>query len=93
MLEILALVFLTRQIGALADKKGKRKGMWKFFTVLAWFAGEIIGAIMAVVLFRAEDYFAMLPMAIMGAAGGYLIIRAVLSRMPDKTEEKFDFER
>jgi len=31
-------------------------------------------------------------MAILGAVGGFLIIRAVLQKMPDKPEEGFEFE-
>jgi mannitol-specific phosphotransferase system IIBC component len=72
--------------------KGQKTITWKFYTVLAWFGGEIIGAVLSVVLFKSEDYFSMLPLAIMGAVGGYLIIRAILSRMPDKSESGFDFE-
>jgi hypothetical protein len=34
----------------------------------------------------------MLPLAIMGAVGGYLIVRAILSRIPDKSESGFDLE-
>jgi uncharacterized membrane protein YfcA len=93
MLEILALIFLTRKIGSLALLKGQKSGRWKLYTVLAWFGGEIIGAVLSVVLFKSEDYFSMLPLAIMGAVGGYLIIRATLSRMPDKSEAGFDFEQ
>lgn len=91
MLEIIALILLTGQIGKLAVRKGQKPGPWKLYTVLAWIGGEIVGAILSVVLFKSEDYIAMLPMAIMGAIGGYLIVRATLSRMPDK-EEGFEFE-
>lgn len=93
MLEILALIYLTRKIGILAQLKGQKTVTWKFYTVLAWFGGEIIGAVLSIVLFQSEDYFSMLPLAIMGAIGGYLIIRAILSRMPDKSESGFDFEQ
>lgn len=93
MLEILALIYLTRKIGILAQLKGQKTVTWKFYTVLAWFGGEIIGAVISIVVFKADDYFSFLPMAIMGAVGGYLIIRAILSRMPDKSESGFDFEQ
>ena len=32
-------------------------------------------------------------MAIMGAVGGYLLIRALLMRMPDKPDEGFEFRK
>lgn len=92
MLEIIALVWLTGQMGKLAERKGKKTGMWKLYTVLAWIVGEFIGIMIAIQAFHNEDYLSMLPMAIMGAVGGYLVVRAILSRMPDKPEEGFEFE-
>ena len=42
MLEIVALIFLTRKIGSLAERKGLKVGTWKFYTILAWFGAEFI---------------------------------------------------
>jgi hypothetical protein len=92
MLEIIALIFLTGQIGKMATRKGLKSGIWKFYTVLAWIGGEVIGIVIAIVAFKSEDYISMLPMALLGAVGGYLIIRAILSKMPDKPQEEFEFE-
>jgi putative Mn2+ efflux pump MntP len=92
MLEIIALIWLTGITGRLAFQKGKPVGWWKFYTVLAWLAGEFIGAFLSALLFSTEDYISALPMAILGAVGGFLIIRAVLQKMPDKPEEGFEFE-
>jgi len=92
MLEIIALVWCTWQMGKLAEKKGQRVGMWRFYTVLAWIGGEMIGIFIAIGVFHNEDYISMLPMALMGAVGGYLIIRYTLSKMPDKSDDPFDFE-
>jgi hypothetical protein len=92
MLEIIALVFPAGQMGKLAARKGLKPGMWKLYTVLAWIGGEIIGILIAVVGFHNEDYISMLPLALAGAFGGYLIIRAILSKMPDKPDEGFEFE-
>lgn len=92
MLEIIALIWLTGIIGRLANQKGQKAGWWKFYTVLAWIGGEVIGVILSILLFKSEDYFSMLPMAIMGAVGGYLLIRALLMRMPDKPDDGFEFE-
>ena len=86
------MIWLTGIIGRLAERKGKKPGMWKLYTVLAWIGGEVLGAVLAVILFQSEDYLSLLPIAIMGAIGGYLIIRAILSKMPDKPEEDFEFE-
>ncbi|HEV7779635.1 MAG TPA: hypothetical protein VGO58_00135 [Chitinophagaceae bacterium] len=92
MLEIIALVLLCGQMGKLATRKGQKPGAWKVYTVLAWIGGEVLGIIIAVVAFHSEDYLSMLPMALLGAVGGYLIVRAILSKMPDKPEEGFEFE-
>ena len=51
MLEILALIYLTRSIGQLALNKGLKPGTWKLYTVLAWFAGEITGLIIGFTMF------------------------------------------
>lgn len=92
MLEIIALIFLAGQIGKMATRKGQKPGMWKLYTVLAWIGGEILGIVISIMAFNSEDYLSMLPMALLGAVGGYLIVRAILSKMPDKTQETFDFE-
>ena len=92
MLEIIALVLLARQMGKMAKRKGQKPGMWQLYTVLAWIAGEIIGIIIAIVGFHNDDYISMLPLALLGAVGGYLIVRAMLSKMPDKPDDGFEFE-
>jgi len=75
----------------MAEKKGEPKRRWQGFTILGWVVGEGIGILAATSFFDAEDYLALLPLAILGAVGGYLVVRATLSRMPDKPES-FDFE-
>ena len=92
MLEIIALILLSRQMGKMATRKGQKPGMWKLFTVLAWIVGEFVGIMIAIVGFHNEDYISMLPLALGGAVGGYLIVRAILSNMPDKPDEGFEFE-
>jgi presenilin-like A22 family membrane protease len=79
-------------MGKMAIRKGQKPGMWKLYTVLAWIGGEIIGIIIAVVGFNNQDYISMLPLALGGAVGGYLIVRAILSKMPDKPDDGFEFE-
>jgi hypothetical protein len=92
MLEIIAIVLLSQQMGKMAERKGQKKGTWILFTVLGWIIGEVIGILIAISAFNAEDYIAMLPMALLGAVTGYFVVRMILSRMPDKPEEGFEFE-
>jgi hypothetical protein len=91
MLEILALVYLCGKIGSLAEQKGQKKGWWKFYTILAWFGAEFLGAILSVLIFRADDIFSMMPLAYAFAIGSYFILKAVLSKKPD-VENSFEFE-
>ena len=92
MLEIIALVFLSRNIGALAERKGLKKGWWIFFTVIAWIVGEFLGAVVAILVFQTEETLAIYPFAIAFAVASYFILRAVLKRKPDLEPQGFDFE-
>jgi len=87
MLEIIALIFLTRQIGRMAADKGLKPGIWKFYTVLAWIAGEFLGAVVGVLIFGTENIFSVILVAIAGAVTGYFIIKANLSKRPDVFDE------
>ncbi len=87
MLEIILLIFLTRRIGVLAERKGLKAGWWKFYTVLAWIGGEIIGIVLAITLFNEGELFPILLLAIGGAATGYFIVRNTLTKKPDAIED------
>ena len=87
MIEIIALIFLTREIGRIADKKGLKPGTWKIYTVLAWIAGEFVGVIIGLLIFRIDNFFSIALVAIAGAITGYLIIKANLSNRPDAIDE------
>ena len=93
MLEIIALVFLSRNIGDLAVRKGLKRGWWRFYTVLAWFGAEIIGIVLALLIFQSEEAFlAIYLFAIAFAVGSYLLLRLILSRKPDADDHSFEFE-
>ena len=87
MLEIIALIFLTRQIGAIAVRKGLKPGTWKIFTVLAWIAGELVGAFAGLLIFGPDNFVSILLVAIAGAVTGYFIIKANLSKRPDAIDD------
>lgn len=87
MLEIIALVFLTKKIGAIAKIKGLKSGMWKLYTVLAWFGLELL-VMVSIILIAGEEMTILA--AICGIAsgfGGYLIIKYVLEQKPDEEDE------
>lgn len=87
MLEIIALVFLTKKIGVLAEQKGEKPGMWKLYTVLAWFGLELL-IMFTCIAVMGED--AILVSALFGLAGGflgYIIVKEMLSKKPDQENE------
>ena len=87
MLEIIALIFLTKHIGRIAADKGLKPGIWKLYTVLAWIAGEFLGAVVGVLIFGTDNIFSVFLVAVAGAVTGYFIIKANLSKRPDVFDE------
>jgi hypothetical protein len=83
MLEILALVFLTRKNGSIAEKKGHKPGRYKWLTVLLWFGGEIVGAIGGAVLASANEDLGGLVylLALIGAVVGAGLSRLIVNRL------------
>lgn len=79
MLEILVLWQLTKQIGHMVEQKGRKSGWYKVLTVALWFGGEIMGAIVGVILASAGEstqcmvYLCALGGAAIGAGVAYLI--------------------
>lgn len=88
MLEIILLINLTKKIGLLADAKGLKAGTWKLYTVLAWFAGEVIGAVIGGIL--TDETLISYLLAIGCAVASYYIIKAYLNKLPDQTDNWID---
>lgn len=87
MLEIIALIFLTKEIGNLALQKGLRSRTWKIYTVLAWLTGEFAGAIIGILIFDTNNFVSIALVAVGGAVTGYLILKTNLSKRPDAIDE------
>ncbi len=83
MIEIIALILLTGQMGRLASHKGLKPGRWQLYTVLAWVAGEIVGFIIGLLMFEINNYVSIMLMGLAGAVTGYFAIKANLSKRPD----------
>lgn len=94
MLEILALVYITRIIGALAARKGLKEGRWKLYTVLLWFLAELTGMFTGIATIGMDN---MLFPALLGyglAIIAILILKNNLSRRPDADAlDGFDFNK
>jgi hypothetical protein len=83
MLEIIALVFLTREIGRLAIKKGLKPISWKIYTIAGWILSEILGLMVGIMVFGQDNLFSVMMIGITFAITSYFIIKAQLNKMPD----------
>ena len=90
MLEIIALIFLTKEISKIAVAKGLKPSTWKIYTVLAWIAGEFIGAFIGGMIFGIDNIFSIILLALAGAITGYLIVKNNLSKKPDGWQDAID---
>jgi hypothetical protein len=86
MLEIIALIFLTKKMGELALKKGLKPGTWKLYTVLCWFGAELFGAMVFFAVFQVDIMLAIL-LGMGCAVGSYFVLKANLEKRPDAMDE------
>jgi len=90
MLEIIILYFLTRNIGHLAERKGLPPKRWKWITVGNWILFEFSGMIIGILLFSKggtipkDNLFGLVLFALACAFGGYLRVKYILEKKPDK---------
>ena len=89
MIDIIALIYLCRKIGKLAQRKGLKPGQWKFITVITWIVFEIAGVIICFMLFgfNKDNILGFMAFAVVCAFGGYLIVKANLDKRPDPVDE------
>jgi hypothetical protein len=83
MLEILLLTALTRQIGGIVEQKGYKSGSYKILTVVLWFGGEILGAIIGAIMTAGEESAQCLIylVALVGAAAGAGIAYSIANNL------------
>jgi hypothetical protein len=84
MLEILAIIYLCRKNGSIAEKKGHPSGRYKALTALLWIGGEIGGAILALIMTSGNDDLGGLVylFALVGAVVGAGLSRWMVNRLP-----------
>ena len=90
MLDIIILIFLTRSIGELAERKGLKPGQWKVYLVMAWLGGELLGIFIGLMLFGLDKPLMILLVALPCAIAGYHIIRNTLDRKPDVLNDEIN---
>ena len=81
MLEIFALIYLTKKNGNIAKEKGHSKGSYIFLTIALWFGGEIIGAIIGVMITEGMGAYIF---AFIGAIMGAIISYQIVKNLSDK---------
>jgi hypothetical protein len=91
MIEIIALILLTRQIGLKAKAKGLHTTRWKVYTLLAWIACELAGAVIAYIL-TGGVLKASVLFGLFAAFGGYLIVLYNINKYPDKPKDNWPNE-
>ena len=87
MLEIIALIFLAKEIGKIAAAKGLKPGTWKLYLILAWIAGEFVGAIIGIMIFGTNNIISVELVAVAGAVTGYVVLKANLKKKPDLLDD------
>ena len=83
MLEIILLIFLTKNIGVLAERKGLSPAKWKWITVGAWVVFELIGLFLGIIMFGQDNLVGLMLFGIVCAFGGYLAVKYNLDKRPD----------
>jgi hypothetical protein len=83
MLELIALFFLTREIGKLAEKKGLKPLTWKMYLVTGWLFFEIIGIFVGVMIFGMNNLISVVLVGFAFAITSYFLIKAQLNKLPD----------
>ena len=87
-------------MGNLAVQKGLNATTWKLYTILGFFAAEIVGIILGIVLFGIDinafnnaeklqnsNIYGLEAFALISAFGGYLIVKSILEKKPDSFDE------
>ena len=91
MLDLIVLIFLTREIGRLAFRKGLKPLTWRIYNVLGWLLFEIIGIIAGVLIFGIDNLISINLMGFTFAITSYFLIKARLNKLPDVDDEIDNF--
>jgi hypothetical protein len=84
MLELIALIFLTREIGKIAEKKGLKPLTWKIYLVIGWLFFEIIGIFVGVMIFGINNLISVVLVGFAFAITSYFLIKGQLNKLPDR---------
>ena len=91
MLDLIILIFLTREIGRLASRKGLKVLTWRIYNVTGWLLFEIIGIIAGLAIFGKDNFFSINLVGFAFAITSYFLIKARLNKLPDVDEDIDNF--
>lgn len=91
MLDLIVLIFLTREIGRLAFRKGLKALTWRIYNVIGWLLFEIFGIIAGVGIFGIDNLISINLMGFAFAITSYFLIKARLNKLPDVDEDIDNF--
>ena len=87
MLEIIAVIFLSKKNGKLAEHKGLKSSTWVMYSVLCWIGFEVIGFIAGYMIFGQENFGPTYLLALALAVSSYFFIRSILNKKPDAMDD------
>lgn len=87
MIDLIALFFLTKEIGKLSLQKGVKPMTWKIYTITGWILSEILGFIVALMVFEKDNLVSIVLVGFLFAITSYFIIKAQLNKLPDQNSE------
>ena len=87
MLEIIAIIFLSKKNGKLAIQKGLKSGPWILYNVLCWIAFEVVGVVVGIITFGQENVLPIYLLALVLAVSSYFLIRSILDKKPDAIDD------
>lgn len=87
MIEIIILIFLTREVGRMALRKGLKPLTWKIYNVLGWLTFEFIGLLFGLMIFGKDNLISVNLIGIAFAVSSYFLIKFQLNKLPDQDVE------
>lgn len=87
MIEIIILIFLTRDIGKMAAARGLRPSTWKIYLVAGWIVAELTGVIIGILIFGTGNIISAGLLGLGFAVTSYYGLRSVLNKYPHAYED------
>lgn len=87
MLEIFAIIMLSKKNGQLATQKGLKSGTWILYSVLCWIGFEFVGGLIGILSFGQQNILPAYFLALACAVLSYFFVRSLLNKKPDVMDD------